>query len=95
MRRVVGSLVAQVADDLAIAVDGDALGDQVFLDHVGQRVALDVLGVAALRQTVRREVRLAAELDDALGDLVGVTLLLVRVREELVGDALRMDARAP
>src|SRR4051812_48493965 len=35
--------LADVGDHLAIAVDGDALGDQVFLDHVLERVAFDVL----------------------------------------------------
>ena len=57
-----------------------------------QRVARHVLGMAAAGEAVRREVGLAAELHDALGDLVGVRLLLVRVVEELLRDALRMNA---
>src|SRR5262245_50684498 len=32
-------VLAEVVDHLAIAVDGDPLGDQVFLDHVLERVA--------------------------------------------------------
>ena len=52
----------------------------------------DVFGVAALRQAVRRQIRFAAELDDAFGDLVGVALFLVRVCEKLLGDRLRVDA---
>ncbi len=40
-------LVADVVDHLAIAVDRDALGDEVFLDHVDQVLALDVFRVAA------------------------------------------------
>src|SRR5581483_8896937 len=67
-------LAAEVVHHLLVAVDGDALGDQVLRDHVGQRVALDVLGVAAGREALRREVGLAAELHDALRDLVGVLL---------------------
>jgi len=48
-----------------------------------QRLAPDVLGVAARREPLRVEVRLAVELHDARRDLVGVLLLLVRLGEEL------------
>jgi len=37
----------------------------------------------------RREIGLAAELDDALGEQVAVRRLLVRVDEELLGDLRR------
>ncbi len=40
-------LVADVVDHLAIAVDRDALRDEIFLDHVDQVLALDVFRVAA------------------------------------------------
>src|SRR4051812_8735798 len=40
-------LLAEVGDHLAVAVDGDALGDQVFPDHLLERATLDILGVAA------------------------------------------------
>ena len=46
-RRIV---VAEVADDLAVRVDRDALGDEVLLDHVDQRAPLHVLRVAARRE---------------------------------------------
>src|SRR3954468_10987806 len=87
-----GILLAEVVDHLAVAVDGDALGDQVFLDHVLQRVAFDVLGVAARGEALGREVGRAAELRDALGDLVGVLLLLLGVLEKFRRHALRVDA---
>ena len=38
-------LFADVLNDLAVAVDGNALGDQVFIDHFFERVASHVLGV--------------------------------------------------
>src|SRR5690348_8640498 len=38
-------VVAEVLDDFAIAVDRDALGDQVLLDHVDEIIALDVIGM--------------------------------------------------
>ena len=47
MRRVVGILVTEVLDDVAVTVDGDPFRYQVFLDHAHQRVALDILRVAA------------------------------------------------
>src|SRR3989442_638885 len=85
-------LVAEVGDHLAVAVDGDPLGDQVLLDHLLERAAFDVLGVAARGEAIGREVRRAAELHDARGDLVGVLLLLRRVLEKLRRHALGMDA---
>src|SRR3954470_9609321 len=87
-----GILLAEVVDHLAVAVDGDALGDQVFLDHVLERVAFDVLGMAARGEALGREVRLAVELRDTCGDLVGVLLLVLRVLEELRRHALGVDA---
>src|SRR5207237_9316900 len=63
-------------------------------DHVHQRGSLGVLRVAAREQAFRGEVRRAAELPDALGDLIGVLLLLLRVLLELLGDALAVDPRS-
>jgi hypothetical protein len=88
-RRVV---VAEPADDLGVPHDHDALGDQVFCDHLDQRVAGNVLGGAAGKQTFRVEVRRAAELSYTQGDLISVELLVVGVLEELLGDGLGMDA---
>ncbi|MCY1540815.1 hypothetical protein D9M68_764760 [compost metagenome] len=44
----------------------------------------------AAGEPVRREIGLAAELDDALGDLVGVALLFIGVGQEFFGHALRV-----
>src|SRR5262245_21383430 len=88
-RRIV---VREIPDHLAVAVDRDALGDQVLLDHVDQGASRDVLGMAPGGEPLRREVGLAAELHDARRDLVRVALLLVRVLEELGRDGLGMDA---
>ena len=68
-----------------VGVDRHPLGDQVLLDHVDQRVAVVVLGVAPRLEAGRVEVGLALQLGDALGDLVGVLLLVVGVLEELGG----------
>src|SRR5450759_4104220 len=65
-------LIAEIGDHFAIALDRDSLGNQIFLDHALERIALDVFRMAAGRQPVRREIRLAAELDNALGDEVGM-----------------------
>src|SRR2546430_2006892 len=85
-------LVTEPADHLRVRLDGDALGDEVLLDHVHQRFSLGVLRVAAGEQTLRVEVRRTAELPDALGDPIGVLLFLVRVLLELLGDALAVDS---
>ena len=68
-RRVVA---AQIADHLGVRLDGDALGDEIFAEHLDEVLALFVLGVAARREAIRAEVGLAVELRDALGDAVRV-----------------------
>src|SRR5688572_1205358 len=89
-RRRVG--VAEVRDHLAVAVDRDALGDQIFLDHLLERLAFDVFGVAAGGEALGGEVGRAAKLRDARRDLVGMLLLVVGVLEELRRHALGVDA---
>jgi len=88
-----GIVLGDVADHLAVGVDGDPLGHQVLLDHVDEVVALDVFGVAAREEAFGVEVRLAPELVDALGDQVSMGLLLAGVLEEFRGHGLRVDAR--
>ena len=66
---------ADVLNDLAVAVDGDPLGDQVFVDHLLEGIAGHVLGVGVFRQQVRVELRLTAQLHDAFGQSVGVLRL--------------------
>ena len=77
-------LVREVADHVAVGLDRDALGDEVLLDHVDEVLALDVLRGGARGDPVRVQVRLAAELVDALGEPEQVLLLLVRVLLELL-----------
>jgi hypothetical protein len=88
-----GIAVADVPDHFAIAVDGDAFGDQVLLDHVAQVMARFVFGMRARGKRFGVEVGFAPELHDALGDAVGVFLFLVRVLEELGLDRVREHAR--
>ncbi len=78
-----GVLVADEIDHLPVAIDGDAFGDEIFLDHVAQVGAFLVFGMRALGQGVRIEIRFAAQLHDALGQLVRVFLFLLRVLQEL------------
>src|SRR4051812_16826121 len=86
-----GIVFPEKPDHLEIRLDGDALCDEVFLDHVHERVALCVLGVAAGEQAFGIEIGRAAQLPDAVRDPVGVLLLLVGVLHELVGDRLVVD----
>jgi hypothetical protein len=45
-------LIAEAGDHLAIALDRDSLGNQIFLEHALERVSLDVFRMAACRQAV-------------------------------------------
>src|SRR5437016_2082577 len=80
--------VAEVAHHLTVGLDGDALGNQIFLDHVDQGLALGVLRGGPGADTVRIQVRLAAELIDPLGEKIEMLLFLLRVLSELFLDRL-------
>jgi hypothetical protein len=53
-------MVGEVTDQLAVVIDGDSLGDQIFLDHFDQLVGLAVFGCRAGRQSLGVDVRFAA-----------------------------------
>src|SRR5438132_8064173 len=80
--------VAEVAHHLTVGLDGHALGDQIFLDHVDQVLALDVLRGGPGADPVRVQVRFAAELIDPLGEEIEMLLFLLRVLSELLLDRL-------
>ena len=66
--------------------------NQIFLDHVEQRVTLDVFSMTARKQTFRIEIRCAAQLYYSLRDLIRVSLLLNRVLQKLGGDTICMNS---
>src|SRR6266404_1167434 len=80
--------VAEVAHHLAVGLDGDAFGNQIFLDHVDQVLALGVLRGGPGADPLRVQVRLAAELIDSLGEEIEMLLFLLRVLSELFLDRL-------
>jgi hypothetical protein len=92
IRRVVGSSSPTYCGHLAVAVDGDALGHEVLLDHLGERLADAVFGMAARDERLGVEVGIAAQLHDALGELIGMLELLVGVLEEFRRGHLRLQA---
>ena len=81
-----GVLVADQRDELAVGLDGHALGDQVGLDHGFQIGRFVIPGVAATGQRIGREIGLAAELHDAHGKAIRVGRFLARMHRELFGD---------
>src|SRR5471030_1560591 len=85
--------VADFFYHLAIRFDGDAFGDQIGADHGLDVVGVIILGMATARQCCRIKIRFAVQLDDALGQPVGVFLLLVGVFEELGLDRAVLQAR--
>src|SRR6266404_3808153 len=80
--------IAEVAHHLAVGLDGDALGNEIFLDHVDQVLALGVLRGGPRGDAVRVQVRLAAELIDPLGEEIEMLLFLLRMLSELFLDRL-------
>ena len=80
--------VAEVAHHVTIRLDGDALGDQVLLDHIHQVLPFDVLRRRAGGQTFGMQIGRASELSDPLGQEVEVFPLLLRVLSELLKDSL-------
>src|SRR5437016_8650313 len=71
--------VAEVAHHLAVALDGDTLGDEVFLDHVYQVLALGILRGGSGADALGVRVRLAAELIDPLREEIEMLLFLLGV----------------
>ncbi len=86
-------MLAEEAHHLPIALDGDALGDEIFLQHVRERRTFLVFAVRVAGEHRGIHLRLAAQLLDALGDLIGVFLLFVRMFEELFLHGLRVNPR--
>jgi len=80
------------ARHLDVGLDGDALGHQVLADHVDRRLAGDLLGVAPHGEPRGVEVGLSAELDDAVGDRVGLELLGGGALQGLLGERLTVNA---
>src|SRR5882724_2774515 len=76
-------VITEILNDVAIAIDGDAFGDQIFFDHIRQRFALNVFSVTARQQALRAKIWLAAKLHDSLGDLIGMALFVVGVLQKL------------
>jgi len=89
-RRVV---VPEIGHHLSVAVDGDSLRNEIFLDHVDQGRALEILGITTSGKAVWREIRLPAQLHDSFRDLIRVLLLFIRMLEKLRRRSLSVDAR--
>ena len=87
-----GIVVGEMANHLLVNLDHDALGDQVFLDHVRQRLAFGILRSRTLHQRSRVEIRFAAELLDAFRNFVGVFAFRVGVFLELIAHRHGVDA---
>ena len=85
-------IAAEVTDHVLIDLNDHTLGDEVFADHLGQALALNVLRGGALEQRTRIEIGLAAELLNALGDAVGVLAFAVGMLLEFIGHALAVNA---
>ena len=77
-----GIVIAKVAEDFVVGLDGDPPSHQVFPNHLEQRCAFDILRMAASGEPFRIKVRRTSQLDNTLSRQVSVTLLLrLRVPE--------------
>jgi len=85
-------VVTEVIDHLAVTIDGNALSDEIFLNHVGERGTFDVLRVTAHQQSFGVEIRFPLELNYSLGDLIRMSLFVVSVFEKLRRRTCRMNA---
>src|SRR5262245_37984275 len=85
-------VVTKMPHHVAISLNGDSLCNQIFLDHVNQIVALDILRGRSRRDALRIEVWLSAELIDSLSEKVEMLLFLLRVLSEFFFDRLTGEA---
>lgn len=79
------------ADHLLVGIDRDALSDQILAYHRRQRVAGDVLRMAALGEATRIEIRLAVELHYSGSDAIGVRKFLFGVGQKFLLYRLRFQ----
>jgi hypothetical protein len=86
-----GIFFAKIADDLGIWFDCDAFSDKVLLDHLHERMSLNILGVTAHQQAFGTEVWRAIQLDDPFGYAVGVSLFFLWVLQKFLGDGLGVN----
>ena len=77
---------------VAVAVDGNTFGHQILANHLFQRVAGHVFGVAVGGEFVGCKVGFAAQLDNTRRQTVGVAQFFVGVCQELGCHSTRMDA---
>src|SRR5690348_6605562 len=87
-----GVVVGKMANHFGVDLDDNALGNQVFADHVGQGFSLDVLRSGALQQVAGIKVGLAAELLDAFGNAISVLAFGIGVLLELAGNRFAVYA---
>ena len=90
-----GIIRADIGDHFTIAVDRNPFGNQVFRDHLHQGRAFDIFRVAPAQQPFRGQIRLAPQLDNAFGQLIGMDLFLSGMLEKLALHAEGTDARWP
>src|SRR5205085_12679061 len=62
-RRIV---IAQITDDLAVGINSDPFRNQIFTNHIQERIALHVLRMTAHLQAFGAEIGLTIELRDSL-----------------------------
>src|SRR5277367_1937031 len=72
-------IIAEIADEFAVVIHRDSLGDQIFLDHLDQILCIAVFRSRTRGQAGGVEIGPSAELIDALRDLVHVAGLFLGV----------------
>ena len=87
--RIVG---AEIGDQVAVAVDGDPFGHQVFVDPVLKLEAFYVLRVASVDKTRWGEVRSASKLHNSLCQKVGVAKFFVGVVQKFGSNSRRKNS---
>src|SRR5579863_6599564 len=78
-----GIVIAEIADQFAVMIDRDAFGNQVFADQFHQIAALRILRGRSGGEPFRVEIRLAAKLVDALGNLLRMSPFVLGMLGEL------------
>jgi hypothetical protein len=83
-----GVVITEISNQLAVMVDRDSFGDQIFLDHFDQIVRVPELRSGPQFQSLRVEIRCSAQLIDALRDRPCMFAFILRVFVEFFFDSV-------
>lgn len=87
-----GTFVGQISNHLAVTIDRHPLCDEILFNHLDEAAPLDIFRMTPTQQTIGRQIRFTAQLDNPLRDLIGMELFFVGMLQKLLGNTWGIDS---